>query len=154
MLIILAIIEWSHIGVNAIVAQEHSQKSVAIATYRPLANVLWAHFAMPQSWPWGCCQLVTGTCSVNWSLGLGVCCYCEQFKHGVTGEALTIERQAKNRGPQTISSSFMVCYWSLRQCSLESWKKTALSIGGGEAAKWQGTCCSWGKQCPWAPRHV
>lgn len=79
-----------------------------------------------------CCQLVMGTCCANWSLGAGVCCYCEQFKHEVTGKALTIERQAENRGPQTISSSLMVCYWSLRQCSLGSWKKTALSITGGK----------------------
>lgn len=68
-----------------------------------------------------------------------MCCYCEQFKHEVTGKALTIERQAENRGPQTISSSLMVCYWSLRQCSLGSWKKTALSITGvKKAAKLQG----------------
>lgn len=41
---------------------------------------------------WACCQLVAGTCCVNWSLGLGMCCYCEQLKCGVTGKALTIDK--------------------------------------------------------------
>lgn len=76
-----------------------------------------------------------GTCCGNWSLGPGMCCYHEQFKHEVMGNALTIERQAENRAPQTISSSLMVCYSSLRQCSLESWKKTALSVMGEKSCQ-------------------